>query len=244
MRGAEGKLECQDVSVHFGGLKALDKVSTAFQLTGITGLIGPNGAGKTTLINAITNFTHVTGGKVLMQGEDITSRRAYRIARKGVVRTFQIPRTPSGITVHELLDTSIAYTHNAVSARCGLRSAKEIAEFCSIQGQLYSDCGSLSLPQLRRVEIARALSCGPVILMLDEAMAGLSAEDIQDNIELVKKINGLGVGFIVIEHVMSVIRDLCQHTVVLNNGRWLMEGTPEEVFASEAVHQAYVGSDG
>lgn len=243
MNDVNNYLECVNVSVYFGGLKALDAITTKFELDKITGLIGPNGAGKTTLINAMTNFTNITRGKVVMRGEEISTLKSHKIAHKGVIRTFQVPKTPKGITVREILDTSIAYTKNAVKTRCGFSSAEEIAEFCSIQDQLKTDCGSLSLPQLRRVEIARALSCGPIILMLDEAMAGLGVDDIEDNIRLVRKINSLGIGFIVIEHVMSVIHDLCTHTLVLNNGRWLMEGTPADVFASEAVHKAYVGGD-
>ena len=236
-------LVCTDVSVAFGGLRALDSVSTSFILNNITGLVGPNGAGKTTLINAITNYVPLASGRVRLGTTDITGKPSERIARLGVVRTFQIPKTPGGITVHNLLDTTMANTNHNITKIGEFSGINDVGEFCGIADLLQTDCGSLSLPQLRRVEIARALACGPHIIMLDEAMAGLGEDDIHDNCELVIKINSLGIGFVLIEHVMSVIRRLCSHVLVLNNGRWLLEGTPDDVFSSSEVHKAYVGED-
>lgn len=235
-------LTVKNASVHFGGLHAIDNVSLGINCDQITGLIGPNGAGKTTLVSAITGFVDLYRGEIKFGSKQLSGTRPDLITKWGIARTFQVPSMPGELTVREITDTAISYTKQRVK-HFGFESVVDIASFCGIEAFLDISCGSLTLPQLKRVEIARALACGPRLLLLDEAMAGLGISDIQDIIALVRDIHQLGAGVVMIEHVMSVIRSLCDEVFVLCEGKVLSHGSPETVLQAPEVQRAYLGED-
>lgn len=236
------KLTLNHVSVHFGGLRAIENVSADFRSNAITGLIGPNGAGKTTLVSAITGFVDITRGEISFGQVRLSKTRPDLIVKHGIARTFQVPGVPGELTVKEILDTTIYHTSKHVQ-RLGFSNSADIAAFCKIEKFLEVKCNSLTLPQLRRLEIARALSSGPKLLLLDEVMAGLGLGDVQETSLLIRKINKFGIGVVMIEHVMSIIRDLCQDVIVLNHGKILTRGEPEIALQSPEVQKAYLGED-
>jgi branched-chain amino acid transport system ATP-binding protein len=238
----EETLVIQNVSVHFGGLKAVDNVSVTLPPKKIIGLIGPNGAGKTTLISAITGFANLASGAVYFKGTKMSGLRPDLIVRCGIARTFQIPHIPKRLKVGELLATAMDYTEHHAKA-IGFTSPESLAGFCRITDLFYTECTSLTLPLLRRLELARVLALGPRLILVDEVMAGLGIQDTQDTLALLQSIHQLGVDMLVVEHVMSVITSLCPYTVVMSNGKLLTEGATEEVLSSPEVQKAYLGED-
>ena len=235
-----GALDVQSVVVAFGGLRALDGISARFETSEITGLIGPNGSGKSTLVNTISGQIAPSSGSISFGDTTITGLRADRIVKLGLARTYQIPRMPPQLTVAEVLAVPLAYggrTH----LLDGLDQPAPIAEFCGLGKLLDRRCGALSVTDLRRLEIARALACGPAMLLLDEVMAGLSHADSVDVMAVVQRVHEAGVGVVIIEHIMRVITTLCHRVVVLHNGSLLAAGTPADVLADPAVREAYLG---
>jgi branched-chain amino acid transport system ATP-binding protein len=234
-------LEIEGVTVVFGGLRALSDLTVTFQRGAITGLIGPNGSGKSTLVNKIVGDVGSRSGAIWYDGRDIAARRSHQIVSCGIARTYQIPRFPPELTIREIIDVPLHYVDRARHVPDGMRSAQAIAAFCALAQPIDTQCAHLSVPDLRRLEIARALACGPACLFLDEVMAGLSHEDQLQMIALVRNINEMGVTVIVIEHVMRIISNLCHSTVVLNSGRLLATGAPADVLALPSVREAYLG---
>jgi branched-chain amino acid transport system ATP-binding protein len=238
---AAANLVVRELRVAFGGLFALDGVSAEFDASEITGLIGPNGSGKSTLVNTVSGQIPPTGGVVQFGDAVITAMRADRIVRHGLARTYQIPRVPPQLTIEEVIEVPLIYGRGAEHLPPGLSNARLVAEYCGLGRLLHRACARLSVTELRRLEIARALACGPTLLLLDEAMAGLSNEDSVEVMALVRSIHQAGVGIIIIEHVMRVITALCHRVIVLNNGRLLARGEPEAILADPAVREAYLG---
>lgn len=234
-------LSINNVTVAFGGLKALNGVSVTFPGGGITGLIGPNGSGKSTLINTISGSIAPTSGNVSLGGESLSSMRSDQIARRGLARTFQIPLVPPQLTVQEMISVPFSYVGRKDALIAGLTDAKSIADYCGLSAVYRRRCGELSVTNLRRLEIARALACGPSVLLLDEAMAGLSLEDAQAMIDVIRRVHAGGITVVVVEHVMSIISKLCSGVVVLNQGQLLAQGTPQDVLSDPAVREAYLG---
>lgn len=234
-------LAIDDLAVAFGGLKALDGVSTVFVADEITGLIGPNGSGKSTFVNAVSGQIRPSGGTVRLGGTPITALRADRIVQHGLARTYQIPRVPPQLSVEEVIAVPLLYGRGARHLLPGLGDAASVAEYCGLGRLLKRNCAQLSVTNLRRLEIARALACGPSLLLLDEVMAGLSHEDSAEVMALVRRIHAGGIGIVIIEHVMRVITTLCHRVIVLNNGRLLASGAPPSVLADPVVREAYLG---
>ena len=234
-------LAVEDLTVAFGGLKALDGVSLSIAAGEITGLIGPNGSGKSTLVNTVSGQLPVRGGRIRLRGGDVTGRRPDRIVRAGMARTYQIPRVPPTLTVEEVLSVPLLYAGRDRHRLPGLGDAASIAAFCGLGPLFRRFCGDLSVTDLRRLEIARALACAPDLLLLDEAMAGLSHEDSVQVMGLIRNVHEQGISIVIIEHLMRVITSLCHRVVVLNNGRLLAEGAPATVLADQAVREAYLG---
>ena len=234
-------IELDSVTVAFGGLRALDGVSVAIESKRITGLIGPNGSGKSTLVNAISGQIPATAGNVRVDGRDVTRMRSDRIVQLGLARTFQIPRFPPQLTVEEIVAVPLIYGRGADHFLPGLRTAADVAAFCGLGARRFTTCQNLTVTEMRRLEIARALACGPSVLLLDEVMAGLSHSDSVEVIELVRKINRAAVTVVIIEHLMRVITALCDDLIVLNNGKLLRHGSPKAVLADAAVREAYLG---
>ena len=234
-------LAIDGLALAFGGLRALDGISTTFEADEITGLIGPNGSGKSTLVNVVSGQIRPNGGSVRLGGTAITAMRADRVVQHGLARTYQIPRVPPQLSVEEVIAVPLLYGRGARHLLPGLSDARSIAEYCGLGPLLKRSCAQLTVTNLRRLEIARALACGPSVLLLDEVMAGLSHEDSAEVMGLVRRIHEGGIGIVIIEHVMRVITTLCHRVIVLNNGRLLAAGAPASVIANPTVREAYLG---
>ncbi len=250
-------LTCQDVSINFGGVKAVQNVSLDIRKGSVTSIIGPNGAGKTTFFNIISGVYKPTSGKVLLDGEDITSLPQHEVSKKGMARTFQNIRLFSQLdnvrNVQSALDARANYT--MVEAILGLprkRSedkknydiAMECLELVGLKDFAHDRPGNLPYGMQRKVELARALASDPKLLLLDEPAAGLNPVEVEDFIELLKKIREIrDLTILLIEHRLKVVNTLSDEVFVLNFGELLTHGTPEEVQNHPKVIEAYMGEE-
>ena len=232
-------LEVQGVSKRFGGLLANDDVSFMVKDGEIVSIIGPNGAGKSTLFNCITGFYRPNAGRVLYQGKDITRFGADRICKLGIARTFQIVQIISDMTVLENVMTG-AFLR---SARNGAARAKaeEVLRFTGLFEKRNAAATALTIADKKRLEVAMALATRPKLLMLDEAMAGLTPFELKEMMGLIRKVRENGVTLVIVEHVMEAVMELSDRVIVINSGRMIVEGTPKEVVVNSEVIQAYLG---
>jgi len=232
-------LDVQGVSKYFGGLRANEEISFQVNRGEIISIIGPNGAGKSTLFSCVTGFHRVDKGRVIFKGHDITSRKPHAIARLGIVRTFQIVQVISDMTVLENVMTGGFLRHNrVVDVR---RKAEEILAFTGLIEKGSYNALELTISDKKRLEVSMALAMDPELLMLDESMAGLTPVELRQIIELIRKVRASSVTVVVVEHVMEAVMELSDRVIVLNSGRKVMEGTPEEVVANPEVKRAYLG---
>lgn len=232
-------LEVKNATKQFGGLKANENVSFDVEAGEIVGLVGPNGAGKTTLFNSISGVYELTSGSVSFDGQDITKRKAYQIAKMGIGRTFQIPQTLVDLKVYEnVLVGALCKRDNMDEA---LKRVDEVLEFCGITHMRDMVAGSLNVPQRKRLEIARALATDPKLILLDETMSGLTATERKEAIDLIWKINNSGIAVVLIEHNMDVVMSVSNRVVVLVSGKLLMVGSPAEAISNPEVIEAYLG---
>lgn len=234
-------LSVSGCTVAFGGLRAIDDLSVTIPAGSITALIGPNGSGKTTFCNMVSGYIPPSAGQIRLGGEAVTGLRTDRLVSRGLARTFQVPRVPKELTLAEVIGVPLRYSRSAIPLPTGVGNTRELARFCGLGHPLDTVCGQLSISDLRRLEIARALACRPRFVLLDEAMAGLSMQDTEAVMDLVRQVHAAGITVVVIEHVMRIIARLCQHAIVLNSGRLLAEGEPGAVLADPAVREAYLG---
>jgi len=240
--GTAGELMRADGLVRrFGGLVAVNEVSFTVLDREIVGLIGPNGAGKTSLFNILSGQLRPDAGRVHFAGRDITGASATLCARAGIGRTFQIVKPLASLTVHENVTVGALLHHPLAIAR---EKAAEIVRRVGMGALLEQQAGSLTLESRKRLELARALSIEPRILLLDEILAGLNASEINESIHLIRSFareDGLAV--IMIEHNLHAVMSLADKVVVLDYGRKIAEGKPEAVVRDPAVVAAYLGSD-
>ena len=229
------------MTVDFGGLRAIDGVDLHVERGEIFGLIGPNGAGKTTMVNSLTGFQRPTAGRAYLDDTDVTGWASARLARVGVIRTFQNVRLYARLTVRQNLELGAI---GIGLGRSGARSAAEgLLERLGLGG--FADVDAEGLPHgiERRVAIARALAARPDFLLLDEPAAGLNENESADLVASLSAVrDDIGCGLLVIEHDMSVIMRLCERIQVLDHGRTISIGTPAEVRADDAVLTAYLGA--
>jgi branched-chain amino acid transport system ATP-binding protein len=220
-------------------LRANEEISFQVNRGEIISIIGPNGAGKSTLFSCVTGFHRVDKGRVIFKGHDITSRKPHAIARLGIVRTFQIVQVISDMTVLENVMTGGFLRHNrVVDVR---RKAEEILAFTGLIEKGSYNALELTISDKKRLEVSMALAMDPELLMLDESMAGLTPVELRQIIELIRKVRASSVTVVVVEHVMEAVMELSDRVIVLNSGRKVMEGTPEEVVANPEVKRAYLG---
>ncbi|MBD3848108.1 ABC transporter ATP-binding protein [Bosea sp. SSUT16] len=236
---AEPFLQIDNVSRHFGGLKAVDEVSFEVARGEIVSIIGPNGAGKTTLFNLLTGQLPPSAGTVRFEGRDIGRTRSNERARLGFGRTFQISQTLTSMSVLENGMVG-AFMHERRLPAAAAR-AFEALERVGLAKRATDKAGSLTLGERRRLEVARALAMKPQIVLLDEVMAGLNQTEVAEIIDMVHALNATGVTFLVIEHNLKVVRAFSRRVLVINRGRVLKQGTAEEVLSDPAVVEAYVG---
>jgi branched-chain amino acid transport system permease protein len=245
-------LEVIDASKRFGGLVANDKVSFKVRAGEVMALIGPNGAGKTTMFNGISGVDPLSSGAVAFRGERIESLPARHIARLGMSRTFQHVRLLAGMSVienvaigahlrgHKGFVAAACRTDRAEEARLLHEAALQI-ERCGLADQMYEAAGSLPLGKQRIVEIARALAADPCLLLLDEPAAGLRYLEKQALADLLRRLRAEGIGILLVEHDMDFVMDLADRVVVMEFGRKLAAGLPEEIQRNPAVIDAYLG---
>jgi branched-chain amino acid transport system ATP-binding protein len=236
---AEPLLRVDGVSKRFGGLLAVDNVSLSVEPGRITALIGPNGAGKTTLFAMISGFLAPSGGRIYHRGVDITGVPPYRLARRGIARTFQIVRPFAGLTVHENIAVG---AHLSRRSRAAARdAAAQVAHSVGLAELLDKPAASLTVAGRKRLELARALATEPGLLLLDEVLAGLNPTELTAMVPTIRAIADRGITIVMIEHVMQAVMSLAQHVYVLAEGRILTEGSPKEVVGDTRVIEAYLG---
>lgn len=247
-------LEATNLSKSFGGLKAVDNASIRVDKGCITGLIGPNGAGKSTLFNLLSNFLVADEGKIRFDGEVINGMPPHRIARKGFIRTFQVARVLSRLTVLEnmLLATQTQKGENLLSVflqpykikqqeRENKEKAIAILESVGLLEKAHDYAGALSGGQRKLLEMARTLMTNPKLILLDEPAAGVNPTLINQICEHIVTWNKQGISFLIIEHNMDVIMSLCNHVWVLAEGSNLADGSPEYIQSNDRVLEAYLG---
>ena len=235
-----GPLETRGVRVHFEGVKALDEVDLALHPGEILGLIGPNGAGKTTLVNVLTGFQRPSAGAIVLDGRDVTKLPAHRRARLGLARTFQSVRLFDGLTVLE--NVEVGGLGVGLPRRLARSRAHELLALLRLAERSEEKAGSLPHGDERRLGIARALAMEPTFLLLDEPSAGLDEKETDVLMATIGRIRDeAGCGVLVIEHDMRLIMGLCERIQVLDHGKTIRVGTPDEVRADPAVITAYLG---
>ena len=232
-------LEVIGVTKRFGGLLANDNINFTVEEGEIVSIIGPNGAGKSTLFNCVTGFYHPNSGKISFMGEEITSYRADRICKLGVARTFQIVQIISDMTVLENVMTGALLRFNKI--RPAVEKADEVLTFVGLLEKKELLATELTIADKKRLEVSMALATQPRLLMLDESMAGLTIVELREMIDLIKKIREKGITLVVVEHVMEAVMEVSDRVIVLNSGRKIMEGSPQEVVVNNEVIQAYLG---
>ena len=234
-------LSVDGVSKSFGGLRAIHRVSFDLAEGEMLGLIGPNGAGKTTLFHVVSGFLRPDEGSMTYAGESLAGLRPHDICQRGMVRTFQIARPFLRLTVLE--NVVVGALQRVAHRREAMAIAGEVLDLTGLAGKAGSMGHSLTLPDRKRLELARALATGPRVLLLDEVMAGLTPTETGRLIDLIRTIHGRGVTILLIEHVMKAVMALSQRVLVLNYGEVIACGRPEEVVQDRKVIEAYLGED-
>jgi branched-chain amino acid transport system ATP-binding protein len=236
-----GLIEVKGVSMFFGGLAAVSNVSFEIEKGEILGLIGPNGAGKTTLFNVVNGFYDPTKGDVFFKGKKISGLKPHQVCKLGMARTFQVVKPLQRMSV---LDNVIASAFLRVKSRDQAEEiAAETIRFTGLHDDRDVISKGLPLGKRKKLEISRALATQPELLLLDESCAGLNPHELDESIEIIKKIRDRGITIMIIEHHMKVIMSISDRIVVLNYGEKIAEGTPREIANNPLVVEAYLGEE-
>ena len=234
-------LQANALSKRFGGLHAVADLSFTVAQGEILGLIGPNGAGKSTVFNLINGVIAPDSGSIVFDGADITGEPPYAVARRGIARAHQIMQPLLGLSVLENCMVGACFGRENMNLADAREAAREVAESVGLGARVDALAGSLTTAGKKRLEMARALSAKPKLLLLDEVLAGLNPTEIEHMIETIRGIRKGGITIFMIEHVMRAIMSLSDRIVVLNLGRKLAEGVPREITANPEVVKAYLG---
>ena len=234
-------LEVREISKRFGGLRAVDHLSLTVDEGEIIGLIGPNGAGKSTVFNLINGVYPPDTGSVVFAGVDITGQPPHRVAREGIARAHQIVKPLGALSVLDNCTVGACFGREDLALDEAREVAREMADMIGLSDRLDLLAGSLTTGGKKRLELARALSARPRLLLLDEVLAGLNPTETEQMIDIVRKIRASGIAILMIEHIMRAIMSLSDRIVVLNLGAKLAEGTPQQVAENPDVITAYLG---
>ena len=249
-------LEVDGLNRRFGGLHAVAQVSFGVPCGAIKAVIGPNGAGKTTLFNLISGFLKPTSGRAFFEGENITELKAFEVARRGMLRTFQNVRLCQGMTVLENTKlgrhtrSRAGFLAGALNLPWTRREEREIEERCIVILDMLKladardqEVGSLPFGRQRAVEFARALAAEPKLMLLDEPASGLNVHETEELARLIQRIRQMGTTILLVEHDMSLVMDISDEIVVLNYGRKIAEGRPADIQRNEEVINIYLGGE-
>jgi len=234
-------LEVQGLVKRFGGFTALNRVSLSVKAGERFGLIGPNGSGKTTLINCVSGALPVDGGTIRFDGREITALPPHQRTRLGIVRSFQIPKPFTSMTVLENLGIPLEYAAAGRAGVQGSADAGEILKTIGLDAKAHLRPAGLTQIEMRKLELARAMAARPKLLISDEAMAGLSSTEVDDILAILFRLNAQGITIIMIEHIMRAVMRFSERIVVLDAGERIAEGTPDEIVRNPAVEKAYLG---
>jgi branched-chain amino acid transport system ATP-binding protein len=243
-------LQLDDVAIRFGGVHAVAGVTISVAPGDFVGLIGPNGAGKTTLIRIVAGVLRPDRGRVLLAGNDVTRDSTAARVRKGLALTHQIVRPFREMTVIDNVVLGAGYRRTSnplhamlhVDRRRETERAAEILARVGLAGNEGKLAGSLPLGQMKRLEVARALSVDPQVILLDEPLAGLNQSEASKQVETIASVNAQGITVVLIEHNLEEVMKSCRRLIVLNDGRVIGDGEPQAVMADPIVHEAYIGS--
>jgi len=236
-------LDTHEVTKRFGGLTAVNKISMKVEDGQIYGLIGPNGAGKTTFLNSISGYFPPTFGTVKFLGKNTTGFSADEMCRIGMARTFQIPRPFPKLTVLENVKVGAVFGAPEGNSKSANERAMEALEFVKFTQSPDTPAEQLNAVQLKRLDLARAMACQPKILLLDELASGLTPGELDSIIALIKRIRDTGVTIIAVEHIMRLIKGICDEVMVIQYGQTIAEGSPDEVLQNPEVIEAYLGEE-
>ncbi len=234
-------LRVEHLTKQFGGLKALDDVSFELEQGSILGLIGPNGAGKTTLFHCINGTLRATSGKVIWKEKDITSLKSFQIARRGIVRSYQVVQPFQGMTTlqNAMVGAFCKTNHYQEAESIALEALKKVRlDHKSDVAARY-----LNLGERKKLEIAKALSTQPELLLLDEVMAGLNTREVLEMLEIIRSLRANGITILLIEHIMEAIMNISDYIMVLSFGKKIAEGSPQSISQNPQVIEAYFGAE-
>lgn len=236
-------LSVEHAQKRFGGLIAVDDVSFSVKQGELIGLIGPNGSGKTTMLNLVSGLLKPSAGRIRFAGEEITGLPAYRIARRGIARTFQLVRPLASLSAVENVIAGAAFGHVRVWGPDAYREAEILLGRVGLAGRGNAHSGSMTYIDQKRLELARALAGNPRLLLLDEWLAGLNPTELRIGIDLIAGLREDGRTIVMVEHVMDAIRALCDRCIVMSGGSKIADGSAHDVLTQPEVISAYLGSE-
>ena len=235
-------LNIENVTKTFGGFTALSEVSATVNKGERFGLIGPNGSGKTTLINCISGMLQNNGGSIIFDGNDLKGLQPHEITKRGIARTFQIPRPFHSMTVIQNLQIPLEFVSSVGTTPKNIaEEAMAILEVMSMEDKAHQETLGLTQIELRKLELARAIAVKPKLLVSDEAMAGLTGNEVDEVLEILIKLNEEGMTIIMIEHIMRAVMQFSHRIICLDAGQKIADGLPEVIVKDPAVERAYLG---
>ncbi|MGI6630060.1 MAG: ABC transporter ATP-binding protein [Bacillota bacterium] len=234
-------LQGKGLTKKFGGVTAVNQVDFQVKENEVLGIIGPNGAGKTTLINMISRSMPITSGELYFEDKNISNLNCCQVGQLGVARTFQIVKPFKNMKVIENATVGALFGNSNKPLKEAKEWAEEVLNFVGLYNKKDAYGDELTLGQVKRLELARALAMKPKIMLLDEVMAGLNHSEINDALAIIEKLRAKGITLLVVEHLMKVIMTISERILVMHYGAKIADGTPKEVVSDQQVIEAYLG---